>query len=312
MAPQQTNEMKWRSKINYYVLLFSALQFLFTLYYNYDISKGLKVWETTLGSKYYPAFKFGSYTLFACGLIFHCISKPVYRGTSGFPLQYIGFVFCLLDLAAFLCFFIPLFHHDKKDVFGWIQFFIYLANLISCTGLTIVSRKSIQPAQISIAGSWVLSRRRDWGICGTILGGLQVVMIFWETVFSLYAPEDKKALAVFKDKINEYRASMILLTIGALGYHIVSLKISKGQCPCHNKMRISGFVFLAFEIVGLILYEHVCTIRPYKHIFFYHVIIMGLGIVISGLGNDYISRRPFKEDYEALSYQNVDSINSKI
>lgn len=305
--------IRTRRQWNFYVVLFAGLQFLFTLYYNYDIAKGLKTYEKEMGDKWYPPFKFGCYALFVCGVVFHCISKPLYRGTSGLPMQFVGFAACLVDLAAVICFFVPLIKFYKNDAFTWVQLFIYIPNLVTIIGLTYTSRKSIQPAQLTIPGSWLISRRRDWGICGTIFSGCQIVMIFWEFVKSCYDTKKKVVERLFKESANSYLASLGLMTLGALGYHIVALNISKGMCPCHRKMVISGIVFVTIEIIGFIIYEYVCTKYEYKHIFFYHTVIFALGVILSGIGNFIISWKKFDQDFaENNNYQNVDSIKSNI
>lgn len=305
--------MNTRRQWNFYVVLFAGLQFLFTLYYNYDIAKGLKTYEKVMGDKWYSPFKFGCYTLFMCGVIFHCISKPLYRGTSGLPMQFVGLLACLFDLAAIFCFFIPLFKFYRKDAFTWVQLFIYVPNLVTVIGLTYTSRKSVQPTQLTIPGGWLISRRRDWGIAGTIFSGCQIVMIFWEFVKSCYSLGNQKTNRLFKEYSNSYIASLGLMTLGALGYHIVALNISKGRCPCHRKMVISGIIFVLIEIIGFIIYEYDCTKCEYKHIFFYHTVIFALGIIVSGIGNFIVSWKMFDQDYAELNnYQNVDSIKSNL
>ena len=81
------NEIKRQS--NYFLLLFSGLQMICSLHYDWDLASGRSNYNTKVGEKLFPTFKYGALSLFLNGFIYHCISEPLNSGNNGIPFNYI-------------------------------------------------------------------------------------------------------------------------------------------------------------------------------------------------------------------------------
>lgn len=287
-----------RRNLNSYLFLFSGLQILCALFYDYDIASGKKVWQDKIGSKNYPFFKYGALALCLNGLLYHCLSKPLYRGTSGFPVHYFAIPLNVNQFFAILCFFWPLLSNSQKKGFPIFQLLIHPITFILGTSLTIYGWKQINPQKLTISGSFLLSRRRDWGIAGTLFSAAEVVLIFWSAMKCIY--DNEKYKVKYGNGQVVYSIAVFLQMIGALGYHVLGLKVSKGTFPCHNLLIKICFGFITTELIGTLLYVPICSIHNQTRIFYYHSLIFSTGMIVSGFGNLYISRKKFNLELEEL------------
>lgn len=295
-----------RRESNYYLLLFSGLQMLCILYYDYDLSYGSTTWQANVGEKLYPIFKYGALSLFLNGLIYHCISKPLYRGTSGIPLNYICVLLNINQICSVLCFFYPLMKYNPENGYTIFQFFIYVPTTIFGILLNIYGWSSKPYPAITLTGSWILSRRRDWGLVGVFLAAAQLVLIFWTSMKCFYDPDSAKRR--YGDYYNVYTASLFIMVVGALGYHVLALKVSKGKCNCHDTLKYITLSFALLELIGFIMYCYSCTEANQTKIFYYHALFFSVGMIVSALGNTYISWKKFDDDitiFESGNYIKV-------
>lgn len=295
-----------RKESNYYLLLFSGLQMLCSLYYDWDLCYGSTAYKLKVGEKLFGAWKYGALSLFLNGLIYHCISKPLYRGTSGIPLNYICVLLNINQFCALICFFYPIFKYDPKNGYTIFQLFVYIPTFVSGVLLNIYgwSRKEIP--SITLTGSWVLSRRRDWGLVGVYLAACQLVLIFWNSMKCFYDAGSTKTR--YGNQFNVYAASLFLMVVGSLGYHVLALKVSKGKFPCHDILKYITLGFAIIEFVGLIMYCYSCTKANQTRIFYYHSLFFSAGMVVAAFGNAFISWKKFDEDvnlFESGNYYKI-------
>lgn len=295
-----------RRESNYYLLLFSGIQMICSLYYDWDLSYGSTEYKLKVGEKLFPAFKYGAFSMFLNGLIYHCISKPLYRGTSGIPLNYICILLNINQICALVCFFYPLLKYDPKNGYTIFQLFIYVPTAICGVLLNIYGWSKKPLPAITLTGSWVLSRRRDWGLVGVFLAACQLVLIFWNSMKCFYDADTVKKR--YGDSFNVYAASMFLMVIGSLGYHVLALKVSKGSFSCHNPLKYITLAFAIIELVGLIMYIYACIEANQARIFYYHSLFFSGGMVVSAFGNVFISWKKFDEDvnlFESGNYYKI-------
>lgn len=270
---------------------------LFSLYYDYQLPRG-GTWKTLIGESLFPTFKYGAYALFLNGLIYHCIALPIMEGNSGFPFQYILILVNLNQFCSMICFFYPLFNCHPNLGMPIFQLFIYIPTFIFGIILNLYGwSKKVLP-NLTVTGSWVLSRRRDWGLAGLFLSASQLVLIMYylKDIFS----NNQRFKSQYGDLFNVFAASVVFMAIGALGYHIFCTKISGGYCGCHKQLVITCLVHAILELLGLIMYAYVNTVKDQASILYYHFFFFSCGMVIAAFGNIYISWQPFDSDLKLL------------
>lgn len=295
-----------RRQANYYLLLFSGLQMICALYYDWDLSYGSKEYEPKVGKNLFPAFKYGALSLFLNGLLYHCISKPLYRGTSGIPLNYVCLLININQICALVCFFYPLLKYDAKNGYTIFELFVYIPTAVCGVMLNVYGWQKKPLPAVTLTGSWILSRRRDWGLVGVYLAACQLVLIFWNSMKCFY--DNERTKKNFEDDFNVYAASLFLMVIGSLGYHVLALKVSKGSFPCHDILKYVTFSFTIVELIGLIMYVYACTKHNQARIFYYHSLFFSLGMIVSAIGNTFISWKKFDEDvnlFESGNYYKI-------
>lgn len=300
--------MAMRRKLNSYLFLASGVQILCSLSYGYDLAGGwaFPSWEDRVGKKLYPAFEYGVLALCLNGLLYHCLSKPLYRGTSGLPLQYVSILVNLNQLVASVCFFISIMNYQPRNGYVIFQFLVYPTTFILGSLLTYYAWNQITPQKLTISGSWLLSRRRDWGIAGTLFSAAEVAMVFWDAIRSFY--DQYRIKSMFGDLYKLAGSAMFLQVTAALGYHVLGLKVSKGVMPCHQHLVWASLAFIFIEIVGTGIYIACCSIKKQINIFYYHSFFFSIGTIVSGLGNIYISRKKFYEELDELEKGNYADI----
>lgn len=293
------NQTRIRRQLYYYLILFSGLQIITTMYYNFDALKRNRIWKIRLGDKNYKFFQFGLYTLFVNAFLYHSLSKPLYRGTSGFKIQYAFVLMNLLQFAAIICFFSTLFQYSHEQIFAVIQLFIYIPVFGIGTAINYFAWKQLKPKKLTYEGSWLLSRRRDWGIAGTFFSASQMLMLCWEISMNIYETVEFKDW--FQKHFGLYVASQGVMFLGALGYHVLGLKVSKGACSssCHRSLNHICLLFIIIEFIGMLMYVIASIIQDQVWLNYDHVLVFALGTVVSGLGNSYVSRRTMTEDLES-------------
>ena len=296
------NSFQKRRSLNGWLFMFSGFQMLMALYYDWDIAWGSDEFQKLIGDKFYPTFKYGCYSLFLSGLLYHCMSKPLYRGSSGFPFQYVAILLNFNQLCSIICFFFPILIANPKNGFVYFQMLVYIPTLVVGSLMNYYGWNKVQVKSITLTGSFLLSRRRDWGIAGTLLSACQMVLLFWSCVKCFIQPDWYKES--YGDYFRVYSIALLFMIIGALGYHVLGLKVSKGGFPCHRRLNLVSLTFASIELVGLILYILSCTLSNMNNIFYYHGLFFGAGMVVSAFGNSYISRLKLDEDiqeFERLS-----------
>lgn len=298
--------MEKRRQWNFYLVLFSGLQMLCTLYYAFDIAKGLKTYEKFYDTMY-SRFKFGFVSLFFCSIIYHCISKPLYRGTSGVPMQYFAALTNLAQVIGLICFAYPIFKKEPSNVWHFVQTGVYIITLVLGVGLNYVSWHTVPITTVTIDNSWLISRRRDWGLSGHFFAAFQIIMIFWETIKTIKDPTKPKK--VFGDFFTAYELGLLLMMVAAIVYHSIALPIAKGKCPCHPHLKITGLVSICAELVGLVMYWRACTQKDQARMFFTHVIIFALGMIVSGFGVAFMSWNTIDEEVKV--FRNAQALNSQ-
>lgn len=304
------NSDEIRHQSCYYLLLFSGLQMICSLYYDWDLSYGRSPYQTKLNENLFSIFKYGALSLFLNGLLYHCISEPLNNGNSGIPFNYICILININQICTIVCFFYPLFKYDPKNGYTIFELFIYIPTAIFGILLNIFGWEKKKPNSITITGSWVLSRRRDWGLAGVFLAACQLVLIFWGSMKCFYDADKIKSR--YGSYFALYAASMFLMVIGALGYHVLALKVSEGSFSCHDILKYITLSFAIIELVGLILYIYACSSANQTRIFYYHSLFFSLGMVISAFGNVFISWKKFDDDVslcESLIEKNNDMTN---
>lgn len=306
------NSDEIRHQSCYFLLLFSGLQMICSLYYDWDLSSGRSPYQSKLSEKLFPTFKYGALSLFLNGLLYHCISEPLYNGNSGFPLNYVCILININQICSVVCFFYPLFKYNPKDGYTIFELLVYIPTLIFGILLNIYGWEKKKPNSITIPGSWVLSRRRDWGLAGVFLAASQLILIFWSSMKCFYDAEKIKSR--YGSYFIPYASSLFMMVIGSLGYHVLALKISEGNLSCHDILKYIVLLFATIELIGLIIYVYACTCAKQTRIFYYHSLFFSLGMVISAFGNVYISWKKFEDDVslcENLIEKN-DNINNDL
>lgn len=289
---------KIRRNISSYLVLFSGIQILAIMYYIFDVAKRRNIWKKRLGNKNFYIFRVGVYLIFFNGFFYHCLSKPLYRGTSGFSVQYYAIAMNSIQLMGIVCFFTGIMHYAPEHVYSIIQFFIYIPTFLLGMALNYFGWEPKKPQRLTTEGSWVASRRRDWGMTSTISSASLLVMLAWEVSKCIYDKIRYKKL--MGELLGLYYSSFTLMSIGGVGIHVLVMKVSKGVIPCHQKLNIICIVFDIIETVGLALYTYVCNVKDLVYIAFYHVFFFSLATVISTFGNSYISRKNIKAAIEEI------------
>lgn len=288
------NKEEIRKQLCYFLLLFSGLQMICILYYDWDVASGRSIYITKLGSKLYPVFKYGSLSLFLNGFLYHCISEPINDGHSGIPFEYIIIVINVNQLISVICFFYPLMKLNAKNGYVLFEIFIYIPTLIFGILLNIFGWEKKKPKFITIKGSCILSRRRDWGLVGVYMAASQIILIFWSSMKCFYDSELIKQR--YGNYFTIYASSLFLMVIGSLGYHVLALKVSYGNCECHHPLKVITLFFAIIEFIGLIIYIVACSKANQTRIFYYHSLLFSIGLFVSAIGNTYLSWKKFDDD----------------
>lgn len=288
-----------------YLFLASGIQLLLSLFYDFDISKGkIEHFEKTFGVGYNLSFfKYAVLSFFLNGLLYHCLSKPLKRGNSGFSLQYVFVLININQALSIILFLISNVCSRQFSLFVFFQIILYLITLsLGCSlnyycfsdhhsdPLNHLINSNIQfksPLYITH-----MAKRRDWGIASTLFSAIQVILLFWS--FFRYTFYDRATgIKKYGEYIYLLSLSSFLIVFSSLGIHIFALKVSKGcQCNCFNVSSLY-FYFIIAELIGIIIYIYVSVMAKRVKIFYYHVLIIGLGILISSYGNYEISKKRY-------------------
>lgn len=288
-----------------YLFLASGSQLLLSLYYDFDISKGkMEHFEKLFGTGYsLTFFKYSVLSLFLNGLLYHCLSKPLKRGNSGFSIQYVFVLININQLLSILCFLISNVISNQFTFFVFFQLIVYSLCFLFGSFLNyycfadhhndpfnhIINANTQFKSPLYMIH---MSKRRDWGIASTLFSAIQVVLLFWS--FIRYTFLDRNTgIKKYGEYLNLFSLSTFLIVIGSLGIHIFALKVSKGcHCNCINVNSLYIY-FIVSELIGLILYIYMSVMAKRVKIFYYHVLIVGLGILISSYGNYEISKKKY-------------------
>ena len=310
--------MALRARLNSYLSLSSGVQMMCAFYYAYQITGGMPVWQIRLLNNY-NIWLYGIYSMFINGCVYHCLSKPLYHGTTGIKFQYFAVLLNANQLAAAICFFKAMFTYSPKNAFVIFQVFPYFITLGLGIALNVASWNSVKPKSYSMKGSFLYTRRRDWGIASTIVSAFQLLLGFSVAFMDLMKKDSTtgeiSAKPTYGSYFNCYIGGLMIMWIAALGCHVLAFKVSKGLCPCHRILNYITIGFNVFEVIGLILYilaTHkaqatripipglgITLVTDSKvNILYMHLLLFGVCQVVAVFGNSYISWRPFKEDLE--------------
>lgn len=288
-----------------YLFLSSGVQIILSLYYDFDISKGkIERFEKLFGNGYSLSFfKYSVLSFFLNGMLYHCLSKPLKRGNSGFSIQYVFILININQILSILLFLISNVSSNQFSFFIFFQIIVYLASFLlgSFLNYYCFSDHHHDPFNhLMNANSQFksplymihMAKRRDWGIASTLFSAIQVILLFWS--FVRYTFLDRNTgVTKYGEYLNMLSISSFLIVMGALGIHIFALKVSKGcNCNCFNVNSLYAY-FIISELIGLIIYIYVSIMAKRARIFYYHVLIIGLGILISSYGNYEISKKKY-------------------
>ena len=295
-----------RKSVRSYLVLFSGLQMFSLIYYLYDVLKDNDTWKNSMKPEYFNGFKFGLYTLFITSVLYHAFSKALSQGTSGLPIQYFFIFINIAQLISIFYFFFGLCDQHSSDWYTIFNFFITLPTCFLGIWLNFLAWKPLQ-IQIHDENIFFLNRRRDWGIAGTLFTSFQAFMTIWNCCFSAYYGEAmSKALGKW---YKLHITSWIFMLIGSMGYHCLGMKISKGFCPCHKSLNLVCLIFTSINLIGLIFYIITCIKGNMFGITYFHIVIFGIGSVISGYANSFLSKLTLKDEN---NYAQIDCNGNQI
>lgn len=288
-----------------YLFLASGIQLLLSLYYDFDISKGkIERFEKLFGNGYsLSIFKYSVLSFFLNGLLYHCLSKSLKRGNSGFSIQYVFVLININQLLSILFFLMSNVSSSQFTFFVFFQLILYSTTFVlgSFLNYYCFSDHHNDPFNHLLNTNTQfksplymihMSKRRDWGIASTLFSAIQLVLLFWSFVRYTFYDRDV-GIQKYGEYLNLFSISTFLINLGSFGIHIFSLKVSKG-CHCNCTSVNSLYVyFMISELIGMIIYIYISIMAKRAKIFYYHVLIVGLGMLISSYGNYEISKKKY-------------------
>lgn len=284
--------MAVRQWLNLILMFWSGMQIVSAFYYGYMIAGGMGVvWQYRLKNNY-KIWLYGMESMFVDGIIYHGISKALYHGTSGFKMQYFAILLNLNQIAAAACFFKAMFEYTPTNGFVIFQVLVYIPVFILGVLMTILGWKSREQKVYTLKGSWLYYRRRDWGLIAVFVAAC----LFLLTFIKGFQDKMSKRPTGYSDYNTIYIDSMMIMWVGALGYHFLGLKVSKGNFKCHRYLCLICLAFTALEFIGLVMYVYSTNKAAQVGMLYYHIVIFSAVVIVAALGNCYISWRPFRED----------------
>ena len=305
--------------LNSYLFLTSGIQMLLSVSYCFVISQGKdEQWKEIYGSKY-PIYKYSTQSFFVNALLYHCLSKPFYKGVCGF--RYIDYVFLLMNanqVFSILFFLIANFTAGTVTFYVVFQILEYTITCIfasilnyDCFRATWRIHQNVQKNDNNSISMNLYIRRRDWGIASTLLSAAQVILLYPNFVRYAFLDRDT-GVKKYGDYLALYVIGLLFLVSGALGIHVLSFKVSKGFCGCHQRLNRIYLSFITIEIIGMMIYIYSSLCAQRTFIFYYHAFVFGMGTIISSLGNSMISKLKLSDDIAQYNIPENDNDTSRL
>lgn len=280
--------------LKFLLMLWSGIQIAMAFYYAYMIAGGMgPVWEYRLKGNF-KIWLYGVQSLFIDGLLYHALAKTMLAGTSGFKLQYFAIIVNLNQICAASCFFKSMFAYSPKDGFVYVQIFIYIPTFIFGCLMTAYAWKTPEHTEYTEKGSFLYYRRRDWGLASV----LSSACLFMITFINSHQESDPHAPNPYGKYAGLYGNALTLMCATSILYHFFGLKVAKGNWKRHRILSVVCLIFIALTIIGLAMYIYATEHANAYNMLYYIIIIISLINIMSGLGNGYISWRPFNDDLE--------------